>query len=156
MLVHNTAVKKNASEILETNALSKPIQLISDIMVPIVDIQPKIDVFRATSGSGEVKTIYTTPTDKDFYLTGLSVHAWGDTTGLTHGLVFVTITPKDTPAQMITLNTDESPGTANASAVLVLNFPMRGLLLEKGSAVSCDFDTTGAVTMHGYIGSDRS
>jgi hypothetical protein len=150
MFVHNTAIKKNASEILETNALSKPIALISDMLVPVVPIQPKIDIYKSKfdQGTGVTTILYVTPTNQDFYLTGMSMSV--NTSGGA-GNVSIEVKPKDTPLQLFQIDTAITEG----GQAIHIPFPFRGLLLERGSNVTA-FTLQASAAIQGYLGSDRS
>jgi hypothetical protein len=48
--------------------------------VATIAISPKVDIVRAGTATGTSTTIYTTPTDKDFYLTGIQLAMIKDAT----------------------------------------------------------------------------
>jgi len=153
---HNTAVQKNVSEILETNSIAPNTLGISENLQPVINIEPKIDIFRTAFGYGETKTLYTTPTKADFFLTNITLACWGDTTGTSHGMLTLNITPKDTPATTFVIKNESTTTTPGSPTIVSIPFALRGLLIEKNSAITIDFDGEGSAALCGYIGSDRS
>jgi len=125
--IHNVSIKKETSELFETNALSPQVTQIEDYIQPTKVIEPIITVFKTTSSSG---TFYTTPTDKQFFLTGLSMMTAGN--DVTHGTISLTLIPKDGLIMTFLLYSSEL--TPFGSNSLHIPFPYRGL---KGSNHPC-------------------
>jgi len=151
MELHNSHIKKNASEIFETNAFDDSIQEVNNVITPVVSVEPTINVVRCTNST---TSIYTTPTDKDFYLTNIAMNCAADNAGPTPGQVTIVFTPRDGTAQTFSLFTETSATGENSISI---QFPMRGVLLAKGVVISATFSGGGGHMMiAGYLGSDRS
>jgi len=68
--LHSTHLKKVYSDNLETNSI-QPVNLIaSEVLQPTIEIKPTNNIIRHAE-SGE--TVFTTPTDKDFFLTNIII-----------------------------------------------------------------------------------
>lgn len=150
--LHNTAIIRDGSEQLEINAYDSPLNECVDIIQPIVKIEPYISVLRTASAG----TIYTTPTNNDFYLTNVVINGGSEAGGT--GFVECTFTTADGRSQSIKLiiAADALTGAGNNS--LSINFPMRGLKLARNSAVALAQGGTidQSITIAGYEGSNRS
>jgi len=83
---------------------------VANFIQPVINIEPSTNVVRHNGGTGTT-TIYTTPSDKDFYITACSLSAYnsGATTashariqatidGVVRHLIYVTIIPSTTSA----------------------------------------------------------
>lgn len=159
MELHNTAIKKSASELFEINALDAPLSTINDTIAPVVVVEPYIEIMRTLNDySGDLTTIYQTPTDKDFYLTNCSINI--DTAFSGTNKAKITFVTKDGITQTLqiyalasVIGIDTLAATNNETWV----FPLRGVLLQKNSAIQVQ----GSGSDHdfmiaGYLGSDRS
>ncbi len=75
----NNTINKSMSDTF--NLKGESTDEINDVIVPVIVVEPKIDIIKntvvvnATSG-----TVYTTPTDKDFFLTSASLSVAKDVT----------------------------------------------------------------------------
>lgn len=160
MDVHSTALKKNASEIFETNAFDPAFNQVMPQLVPTVAIEPKLIYAQATSAS----TIFTTPTDKDFFLTNMNISIADDATVPATGTYdgVITFTTEDGVShtfkcELALASLSTSPPNAQNS----ITFPMRGLKLARNSTLVSSFGGGATPTgrffaIAGYIGSDRS
>jgi len=141
---HNTFLLREASQIFETNS-TRPINFqIEDIMRPVVVVQPDLDIVRTTQASG---TVFTTPVRNDFFLTNIWLSNTAD------GVSYVDFITEDGIAQRVQLAGGASGLECTATHI---QFPLRGVKLQKNSAISCNISATGSVMIAGYRGSDRS
>lgn len=154
---HSTAVQKFASDILESNSLQPQIFGIADNMQPTIAVEPYIDVVQVLNSAG---TIYTTPSDKEFFLT--NIYLSGITTpSSTAGEVEITFTPSNGNARTIRMGVP-NPGVGTTvdiggEAHLSILFPLRGVKLQKNTTITLAFTVDSASSMiAGYLGSDRS
>lgn len=150
--VHSTFLKKTFSDVVETNSL-EPINLeVTNTIIPVLQMDPNQNIVRSGDTTG---TLFTTPSQYDFWLTTIFLSCWNDTTGPTAGLAALTFTPRGGSAVTYKVQTDAAGN--NGPNAVSLAFPMRGILLEKNSAITisgiaglCD------IVITGYTGSDRS
>lgn len=157
MDLHNTAIKKNASFIFETNVNDKPIDEVIEKIQPTVEIQPYINIVRSRDSTG---AIYTTPTDKNFYLTGYSFSAAAEVATATAytSLNFVLADGTSVSSAILLDGTDGVGALQGTNGQINETFPFRGVLLQKNSAITL---TLGAghscvALISGYTDSDRS
>lgn len=149
MFLHNTALGKWASNLFETNAL-RPLNFdLKTDVIPVVQIDPFLDIVRTANGSGTVN-IYTTPTDKDFYLTNINMNTTGDE--FTQGNIIITFTAYDGQQRQYSFGTTAQSSTCVQDIV----FPKRGLLLAKNTNIIVQIAPLGGVLIAGYLGSDRA
>jgi len=148
---HNTAIQKDTSEIFETNSLAPINFALGQSIVPTVAVEARMEFYsRSTAG-----VIFTTPTQKDFYLKQLALNGHADGGG---GSVQITFTTREGVAKDFSLTLRAGTLTDGATSTWVLDLPMRGLLLAKNSAITLVLNS-GAVgdgVIVGYSGSDRS
>lgn len=146
---HNTKLLRDASEILETNSIAPQQFAVPNTIQPVIEIEPFLDVFRA---SNVTATLFTTPADKDFYLTNIAISA-SDNAPITPATTTVSFTLRDGTAVSfeVVINADATGGVANT-----MDFPKRGLLLAKNSAITCSIVSAGHAAIAGYRGSGRS
>lgn len=154
---HNVALGKRVSEILETNVLA-PLNIeLNRTLQPIISIEPYIDIFKSTSGTGAV---YTTPTDKDFYLVGIYFSM--ESILAAPGFNNLAVIGKDG----LTVNIRQYYGHAlDETSIrlqpcqdsIFISFPKRGFLCAKGSALTFTLTSSaGMCSIIGYTDSDRS
>jgi len=153
--LHNTKIKKWLSEILGQNYMNSGVVLSSDTVIPTVEVSPRIDIFRSVTTTD---TIYTTPSDRDFYLTNVAMTVANNTSLATNTVTFVDengVTRTVYLHSTFTVGTAESTGTA---ASISITFPFRGILLARGSAISYSMAAAdlGSGMIAGYLGDDRS
>jgi hypothetical protein len=146
----STAILKNASEILETNAIRNNNIHINDTVQPNIPIEPSIDIVETRNDNG---VIYVTPATKDFYLTNIALSCWNDASEPTAGLVTLGFYDRNGLQKIFTVKGDigGSPG----QSTIAINFPKRGVLLAKNTniTISCSL---GTALIAGYLWSDRS
>lgn len=143
--VHNTFLLREASEIFETNS-TRPINFkIDDKLRPVVTVMPDIDIVRTAQASA---TLFTTPTDRDFFLTNVWLSNNGD-----EGVSYITFVTFDGITQKIQLANGVLELGNSATSVV---FPMRGVRLQKNSPIVFNATVSGSGMIAGYRGSDRS
>lgn len=152
MWIHSNSIKKLISSILGTNANTAQIDKAADILQPIIDITPDMNIIKGSLIDGAGGTLYTTPTDKNFYWCGF--HATvknGAALGPTADTI--TFTLPDGSNRNIFLQADDT-----VYNTCVLTFGKRGILLKKGTVISYTQQTTedASATIWGYTGDDRA
>jgi len=151
-MVYSTNILKNASEILETNAMSEKVSEINGSVQPTIKIEPYINILKTDTAA--TATIYTTPTDKDFYLTNAAISC--NVGGGAAGTATLTFVLRSGETQTINAVVTSDIGDSTA-VTLPIQFPLRGLLLAKGSTIVSTSNTdVQSFTIAGYLGSDRS
>jgi hypothetical protein len=117
---------------IQINTDKVPSQL-AEKVVPVMEVNPKffrkINVIaRATSSS----TIYTAPTNKDFFLTAYNMSGVSTATGE----IRLTVTPKNQAAIIIgTIELGNTVAVDISSDNITQNFD-RPILIERGSAIT--------------------
>jgi len=100
--INNSQISKNLVDgaKIQISTDSIPNQL-SNVVIPTMEINPKIlsniTIVRAASANG---TVYTTPTNQDFYLCGIYLTG-SNNVASQNSLIQLTITPKDEAAVII-------------------------------------------------------
>lgn len=124
-------IVKNAK--IEQGLEQVPDELASKV-VPVMETNPQllrtINVIKNQNGAG---TIYTTPTDKDFYLTSASLSVTG--TGAVSGTGTITAFPKGQASTIMCACLVESVAGAADSNSNTITFPFP-ILLERGSVIA--------------------
>lgn len=146
--LHNSEIKKNASKIFELNAFDKPIDKVMPFVQPIVEVDN--DVIIRTCRSTGAAVIYTTPANRDFYLTNIHINVWSGTGG--EGSI--AFTSGDGASISFSVNGGAGlDGTAQD-----ITFPKRGVLLPRSHniIVNGTADIIANCLIAGYLGSDRS
>lgn len=123
---------------------------IEENIVPVVIIDPPINIIQSLGGSTSGATIYTTPQDKDFYLTNASLSMAKDTathTSIQQTLrVFVNGVANNILAiSGITLTTNQATTTQN--------WGRPGIKIDRGTAITYTFTGTLSridATIQGY------
>lgn len=149
MEIHNTALKKQANDLVGNNIQDAPIDQIDPTMKMVVVNEPYISVIRTLAATG---TIYTTPSDKEFYLVGAAISANGDLTGDTKAIVAF---PADQSGSVSVLSaTHQISNSVNISTT----YGMRGIKLAKSSPITANSADSGlqTYTIWGYLGDDRN
>lgn len=151
MEIHSTALKKSASDILETNAYDKGADQVEEKQRMVILNEPYLDIYRSVVTAS---TIFTTPSNNDFFLTSAGITHGSSTTSL------ATITFVTWDGQTRTLDCQTSTAgtlTDGVNNSIVAQFGKRGLKLAKNSAISFAFSgISGSAFIVGYTGSDRS
>jgi hypothetical protein len=81
MFHYNTAILKNLSDFWRLKGDALPSEL-NDTIVPVFDVRPPANIIRTASAvnTGAAQTLYTTPTDQDFFLTNALIGVIKDVT----------------------------------------------------------------------------
>lgn len=130
--IRNPSIIRDYNHITD-NKLSENLESLNNQLVPIIDIKPFINIVKGASSG----TIYTTPTDKDFYLVAVihNVAHSGADTG----------TVNQVRAYIENIQTAISRiGGVNAEAdkqTIQMNFGEKGIKLTRGTAI--DINVTG-------------
>jgi len=126
--IRSNSIKRNATDIFGTLPSDGQIDKVNKIVIPTVQIAPYIDVVRGGTGAG---TVYTTPTNKDFYLTALTLSFVKDVTAVaTYVNIYTTIGGVASVIMAIpstTLTVD--------SAQLSLSLPV-AIKVDRGAAIT--------------------
>lgn len=146
---HSTFWKKIASIFFETNAFNPINFKVNDTIQPTVELSSPTSIIR--TGSASSGTLYTTPTNQDFFLTHINI--LGLDVSSSDGTATITFTKASDNSQysFVVL-------THNGSVVRDMNFEKHPILLARNSAVNFTVNAAdGAEAMiAGYLGSDRS
>lgn len=141
--LHSTQLKKQYSEILETNAL-QPVNLIaSEVLQPVAIIAPTIDFIKTASFIADTK--------KDTFITGITMSVNSDS-GTALGSCAIEFYPETGPLVQFSISSDLA--NAASSSVVHIPFPHRGLKIRKGEQFNIAV-AQGSCMVQGYIGSDR-
>lgn len=85
MIHNNTGISKFFYDLFKLKGESSPV-FVNDIISPVVDVSPKTTIVKSASAVNATSaTIYTTPTDRDFYLTGAMLSTIKDVTAQSTG-----------------------------------------------------------------------
>jgi len=153
MELHNTAIKKNCAEILETRNEKEQISKISTFLQPSIMIEPSLTIFKSTSNY-ETSQLYVCPSDYQFFLTNviLNVAMTGAAGNINSDINFVLM---DGTTETVTCWTATSESDMANS--ISIQFPKRGLPLKRGSVIGCSLTNHEPVyaAICGYLASDR-
>ena len=134
--IDNTDTKKEMNDAMRGNAVSNiaPTKIIDSVQ-PVININPKdyrrCNIIKSTSSAG---TVYTTPADKDFYLTGV-FFSGSNKTASQDSVVSVAFVPKGATSLTVlslTYSTTAILDTNHANDNVVFPFP---ILLERSSSL---------------------
>jgi hypothetical protein len=147
--IDNSDTKKEINDAIRGNAVSNiaPTQLANQV-IPVLDVNPKnfriINVIKGNSAAG---TLYTTPTDQDFFLCALTLSA-SNKTASQDTIASITCFPKGetTARTLIQVNFSTSALIDVNHDSLSLTFE-QPILLERGSIIS--LTATNAQTYRG-------
>jgi len=156
MAEYNIVTNKDAIKALIDGA-GLPIQnfpnKLASSIVPVIDLTPDFHRFsNIVKNATATGTIYTTPSDRDFYLTACSVTiSTNEVAGAASNTI--TITPKNGVASVILgvnagVFSITSVPTTNSNAI---SFPFP-ILLERGSAITATKDTSTATGNFNIVG----
>ena len=152
MKSYNTSLFNWAQRIfnLRSDSLSSEV---GENIIPVVNITPTINIARGISSSVTgSSTVYTTPTDKDFYLTNITMELTCDSTAdLTS--VSITVTVEGVSRSILVI--PKQSLTAVSNLTNSLNLQTLPLKLDKGTNVLLNKTftvgtMTGHVQMFGY------
>jgi len=153
----HTWLKRLANGIFELHPTDTGIDHVNEEIQPVVEIQPYIDILRSVTSTS---TVFTTPSDRDFYLTNINLTTNSDADVPGDGTISLVVTPKQGAAQTITLIAPQVATTATSGSdttnTMNIIFPFRGVLLARSSAISATISTAGCAVIAGYQASDRS
>jgi len=158
--IHNSRLKAWINDLLGNNAADGQSMQIADYVVhPVVIAQPYLEIYReATRTSTGATTLFTTPSDKSFFLTNLNLNigtaaAGGGTDSN------ITFTLADGTVSTFSLSTPDSGAEAIVMDKAAV-FPMQGLKLAKASTIVINTSIGSAgdhtASIAGYIGDDRN
>jgi hypothetical protein len=137
-IIYNSDLTKEIREGAKVSLRDVIPNQIADKVVPVMEVNPKllrrINIVKIglSSTTGNT-TIYTTPTDKDFYLTGVQIGLIKDATNdMAIGNCGLTITPKGSPSTAVIGIPVLTLTAQNSSVTRDFSIP---ILLEKGSNI---------------------
>ena len=82
---YNTSISEDAMRIFNTKSFDNISSEVSPIIQPTIEIKRHCNICKAIAATNNTSaTIYTTPTDKDFYLVGASLSVIKDVTGVSN------------------------------------------------------------------------
>ncbi len=156
--IHNTDLFKELKDGIKIQQMRDviPSQL-AEKVVPVMEVNPKllrrINVMKKGAASNATSsTIYTTPTDKDFFLTNATICAWKDVTAVAASQrLNVTIDGAVTP--IFTIETLTLTAIQPVTASLNFSCPLK---IDRGTGISVTNDnatanTKVAATIFGYL-----
>lgn len=120
---------------------------VSPLIVPVLTIDPIISVYREKVN--DYSAIYTTPTDKDFYLTYIGMNA--GRSDAEDGTVYIVFKLADGTTQTFTLTFETGSGAGHVQSDRA-TFGGKGLLLARGQNISVTGSVNSFVArLAGYI-----
>lgn len=149
--IKSTFIKKLFGQQTENNNLINAMvdPKMSDTIIPTLSIQPYIDIVKGATSS---TTLYTTPTDRDFFLTLVSLTA--NIAAGSSGNSTITFTLPSSEAVTLTAcaASDGTAGSGVSDSALSHNFGSRGILLKRGTTIASSLDSgvVGSFTIAGY------
>jgi len=156
--IHNSDLKREIIDGAKINtAFDKIPQQLAEKVVPVMETNPKffrtINVVESGSRdtSGQI-ALYTTPTDKDFYITSVQINNQSDVTADNTDAYISTKLPDGnsaTLAQLFKLSTTVFQGVINLSFPIPIKIK-RGTAINFGSTFTAGASITGA-GITGYI-----
>jgi hypothetical protein len=156
MEIQSTDLKKAIIEATKINPSAATIpSKLSDVVVPVIDVSPAhnriidfVSTGAATNNTGA--TLFTTATDKDFYLTNVSISMIKDVTATSTGSYVSVIMGGSTKtiARIVGITLTVQQGN------MVVNFPVP-IKLDRGTLVTVNNTTNVAnvsalATVYGY------
>lgn len=127
----NPTISQDAVRIFNLKAGDNLTSDIGNLIVPVVPITRFSNILKtATATNNTAATIYTTPSDKDFYLTGVQIAVSKDATATSLG-TDVTVFYNSVNTRIIKISTNQLQ-VQNEAVSQVFNPP---LLIDKGTAI---------------------
>jgi hypothetical protein len=127
-----------------SNAIDEQPHVVSQQVVPVMEINPKMmrvinTVKSQTATNNASVAIFTTPTDKDFYLSALALSLTKDASAtLTYASIEATVKGQSSPVRFLTLAVTTTTAVQGLNAQIALP---HDLLLERGTNITCTADT---------------
>jgi len=119
----------------------------SNIVVPVISADEfNQDIVRDSAVSA---TLFTTPADRDFYLTSVQMTSATASDGSTADTV--TFVTPDGATRTITCATADGTLTDSTTNGVAITFAMKGILLKKSSTIVYTKTSGGAAMIVGYI-----
>jgi hypothetical protein len=152
--IDNTQTKVEMNDAMRGNSVSNiaPTR-ISDVIQPVININPKdyrrINIVKSRTNAG---TVYTTPTDKDFYLAAIFIGGSSITAGANAATISAIIEGDTSSTALASLKLSNTVVIDATSGNIPMTFPLP-IKLAKGSAISsATGGTFAAVTfsIYGY------
>jgi len=150
--IHNSRLKAWINDLLGNNAADGQSMQIADYVVhPVVVAQPYIEIVRTATANA---TLYTTPTDKYFFLTNIHMNVQGEQGGAGVFAINFNLADGTVIKHILAAASGTSEGSSNTQD---MQFPMQGIKLAKGTAItSSDLADGGNIMIMGYLGDDRN
>ncbi len=142
MVTHyNNSITENFYRIFNLKGESAPLD-VDNIIYPVIQVESRLNIVKSinktTSGG---TTIYTTPLDKDFYLTGIHLSYVKDAAcDLATGAIFVSVTIDGVLTSILQLATLITTAQAESE---YLNFD-KPLKLDRGTTITLGNNTFAA------------
>lgn len=149
---YNTAILKNLSDFWRLKGDALPSEL-DETIVPVFDVRPPATLCRSqtASNTGAAQTIYTTPTDQDFFLTSASLSLIKDATATSTGTnIRVTI---EGVARIILAITSITLTAQQAQMQQSFPFPIK---VDRGTNITIEHsagtaNVLGVATIQGFL-----
>lgn len=146
---YNPSITKRQADIFNTKHANHMSSKVNDNITPTIEIAPTLHIVKNLSGDSG--TLYTTPSDKDFYLTNLTVIAMGNNIGAGPGIAFSDIIfTLDSGEQAVFTATAPFDATGLGALGVTHQFGHRGIKLKRGTVVTASMDNNGSFTIVGY------
>jgi len=131
---YNPSLAKISSDIFNTKYGNHISANVGEI-VPVVDLQPYINVSLTRSTTG---TIFTTPLDKDFYLTNVAITCANNAASSAGTESYITFSDDFNVSRTIScfIGTNSVGGTVGSQNSISIQFPMRGIRIRKNTSIS--------------------
>lgn len=131
MLNRSRSIAQDYDQIFDTKMGETPTQ-VSDLIVPIVPIEPSSQIVRGASANNAASTtIYTTPADKDFYLTFASIVGKQVATAAQSTKMALTVVIGNVRQDLIMLVNIANQNTTNPASTFIGK-----ILLDRGSTIT--------------------
>jgi hypothetical protein len=154
--INNQELKKAFSDATKTQVSEQPNDISNRTVIPVIDITPRhhkiINIAKSASITNATSaTVYTTPTDQDFYLTSATLSYIKDATS-TSTAIALEVIPKDVANAAVLRFAALTLTAANGNLSQSFVPP---ILLKRGSNINVTSDTNIAnikamATVQGY------
>lgn len=130
---YNPSIVQDTQKIFNLKAGDMLGSDLGSMIVPIVNVQRTINIVRNSNNTTSPTTIYTTPTDKEFYLT--TVHLSSNQNVTSDNVIsWIQVTDDETGVLRRVVQLTRETLTVQSSDVFC-QFPLRGIRLKKGSTI---------------------